>query len=87
MLRMLCYLLMTVLAIIGVRAIAQYIKDWFNVWRIVPLLIVGFMLLDCGVAQAGVIGAGHIVPDFGLLKPALWQVVQIIVIVIITIFS
>jgi hypothetical protein len=74
-------LLVAVLAIVGMRCLIQYLKDWIN---ILPFLVIGIALLGCGVAEAGVIPIGelqHAVP-----KPPWWNAIGWIIMILTSIF-
>jgi len=58
--RIIFYLLVVVLAIIGMRVIFLYIKHWLSFWKIVLLMMISILFCCSGIAQAGVMEGGVI---------------------------
>jgi hypothetical protein len=65
-------LLIAALTLIGIRSLWQRLKDWC---KILPLLIVGIILLGCGIVEAGTLDAVQSLPEIqcGGIKPPWWD--------------
>jgi hypothetical protein len=69
-------LTLAVFAVVGGRSLINYIKDWF---KILPFLVVGVLLLSCGIAEAGVMECFQ---HGGIIKPPWWDVIGIIIFIL-----